>query len=114
MLPQSTGMSDEFHARVKAVFTEAIGAPSSERIAFRVCRGDAALREQVDVVLDNHVPGSIIGQKLGSDPVPRPPRARRKTASTIGAELSRVLSHRARAAFSRARHRESHKMSGSS
>lgn len=96
MLPQSTGMSDEFHARVKAVFTEAIGAPSSERIAFRVCRGDAALREQVDVLLDNHVPGSIIGQKLGSDPVPRPPRARRKTASTIGAELSRVLGGRYR------------------
>ena len=59
----------ETHGKVKRLFAEAVELPEADREAFllRASAGDAALREQVDLLLESHFPESIVGRRPRSD-----------------------------------------------
>lgn len=58
-------MQSEDYFRVKQVFLEAIEAPAAERQAFlsRACAGDVALRGEVESLLKNHQPGTLLKEQ---------------------------------------------------
>ena len=82
----------ETHGKVKRLFAEAVELPEADREAFlsRVCAGDAALREQVDLLLESHFPESIVGRR------PASVTGSSTSTSLVSRYASRLLGHPSR------------------